>query len=261
MAMKKLLSSLSMMMMVFTAYAQSCPDDNHPHMIDLGLPSGTLWACCNVGASKPEEHGGYYAWGETEEKEAYNEVSYQYCTGENPNDNGWYDQRHYQDIGNDIAGTQYDVAHEKWGGSWVMPSVDKIKELFNNCTCTKTSINGVNGQKFTSKNNGTSIFLPAASLIYTSGICHYWSSTCLSSVNWAYCLFGLGWDNVSRAHGLTVRPVMSGTNRINLPGSSSGISNQGIYNLYGIKVADTIAETSALHPGLYIVDGRKIVVK
>ena len=42
----------------------SCPDNNHPHMIDLGLPSGTKWACCNVGASKPEEYGGYYEWGQ-----------------------------------------------------------------------------------------------------------------------------------------------------------------------------------------------------
>lgn len=42
----------------------SCPDNNHPHMIDLGLPSGTKWACCNVGASKPEDYGGYYEWGQ-----------------------------------------------------------------------------------------------------------------------------------------------------------------------------------------------------
>ena len=89
--MKKLLSFLSMIFMVFTTFAQICPDDRHPHAIDLGLPSGTKWACCNVGADNPEGYGGYYAWGETEEKEAYNEVSYQYCTGENPNDYGWYE--------------------------------------------------------------------------------------------------------------------------------------------------------------------------
>ena len=45
----------------------NCPDEHHPHLIDLGLPSGTNWACCNVGASVPEAYGGYYAWGETEE--------------------------------------------------------------------------------------------------------------------------------------------------------------------------------------------------
>ena len=59
----------------------SCPDDHHPHMIDLGLPSGTLWSCCNVGATKPEEYGGYYAWGETEEKDYYAWSTYIHCDG------------------------------------------------------------------------------------------------------------------------------------------------------------------------------------
>ena len=45
-------------------YSYTCPDNHHPHMIDLGLPSGTKWACCNEGASKPEDYGGYYKWGE-----------------------------------------------------------------------------------------------------------------------------------------------------------------------------------------------------
>ena len=49
----------------------TCPDNNHPHIIDLGLPSGTKWACCNVGASIPEGYGYYYAWGETETKDHY----------------------------------------------------------------------------------------------------------------------------------------------------------------------------------------------
>ena len=55
---------------------KKCPDNNHPHMIDLGLPSGTLWACCNVGATKQEECGSYFAWGETKEKDLYNESTY-----------------------------------------------------------------------------------------------------------------------------------------------------------------------------------------
>lgn len=59
----------------------SCPDSNHPHLIDLGLPSGTKWACCNVGAKKPEEFVGYYAWGDTEEKSWYDWSTYIYCDG------------------------------------------------------------------------------------------------------------------------------------------------------------------------------------
>ena len=77
-AMKMIFFIFALMFMAHTACAQSCPDDNHPHAIDLGLPSGTKWACCNVGATTPEENGGYYAWGETEEKELYDISTYIY---------------------------------------------------------------------------------------------------------------------------------------------------------------------------------------
>ena len=69
--MKKLLTLITFVLITFVSNAQSCPDGNHPHMIDLELPSGTMWACCNVDASQPEGYGGYYAWGETEEKDYY----------------------------------------------------------------------------------------------------------------------------------------------------------------------------------------------
>ena len=248
-------------------YAQSCPDNNHPHAIDLGLPSGTKWACCNVGADKPEGHGGYYAWGETEEKETYNEVTYQYCTGEDPNSYGWYGQNiQYQDLGSDIAGTQYDVAHVKWGGSWVMPSLDEIKELYNYCTSNFTIMNGFEGQKFTSKNNGRTIFLPAADY-YSPSLGQYWSSTQEpTNLKWAYGLYFFpyesNWCTYSHPLGLTVRPVISGTTNINLLKSSSlAKSNQAVYNLYGIKVADSIDNMNSLTPGIYIVNGKKMVIK
>lgn len=64
--MKQLFITLTTMFVSFMANAQSCPDDKHPHAIDLGLPSGTKWACCNVGTTSPDGYGGYYAWGETE---------------------------------------------------------------------------------------------------------------------------------------------------------------------------------------------------
>ena len=196
-----------------------CPDDHHPHMIDLGLPSGTKWACCNVGADKPDGYGGYYAWGETEEKSVYNQVTYQYCTGEDTDGDGYYDQNsQYQYIGDDIAGTSYDVAHVKWGGSWVMPSLDQIKELLNNCTYEWTTLNGVKGNKFTGKNGGT-IFLPAAGYRYDSYLdgagsfgC-FWSSTqSPSDTNGAYYLYFNSGDTYThygyfRNCGFTVRPV------------------------------------------------------
>ena len=135
--MKKLLTIFAFALMAITANAQSCPDENHPHVIDLGLPSGTLWACCNVGADKPDGYGGYYAWGEVEEKDEYTEVTYLYCIGEYPNGYGYYSRnRNFQNIGSDIAGTQYDVAHVKWGGSWVMPNIEQCRELLDNCSYT-----------------------------------------------------------------------------------------------------------------------------
>ena len=187
----------------------TCPDDHHPHMIDLGLPSGTKWACCNVGADKPEAYGGYYAWGETEEKSYYDWSTYIHYDGSKST---------CHNLGDDIVGTQYDVAHVKWGGSWVMPSYDQQRELLDNCTYEWTTVNGVNGGKLTSKTNGGSIFLPAAGyrwpdvVGHAGSYGHYWSSTQYSSSSGrAYDLdFGSGrayWCSYHRYLGFSVRPV------------------------------------------------------
>ena len=188
----------------------TCPDNHHPHAIDLGLPSGTLWACCNVEADTPEGYGGYYAWGETETKSTYTWSTYTHCDGYPSN---------CHDLGSDIAGTEYDVAHVKWGGSWVMPSKAQFDELINNCTYEWTTVNGVNGSKFTSKTNGGSIFLPAAGYRNDSDIKgassgYYWSSTQHPSNSYlAYLLnvFSSGTYTSSsfRNYGQSVRPVVS----------------------------------------------------
>ena len=192
----------------------TCPDSNHPHMIDLGLPSGTKWACCNVDTDHPENqsptnYGGYYAWGETETKTTYEWTTYTHCDGSSSTSH---------DLGSDIAGTQYDVAHEKWGGSWVMPSKTLQDELRENCSSEWMSVNGVNGRIFTGSNGG-SIFLPAAGyrwngvLSYAGSYGYYWSSTQYPSYsNDAYYLDFLSgsaywYGNYYRINGLTVRPV------------------------------------------------------
>ena len=188
----------------------TCPDGNHPHMIDLGLPSGTKWACCNVGASKPEGYGGYYAWGETEEKNTYTWGNYIHC-------NGTLSTCH--NLGSDISGTQYDVAHVKWGGKWCMPTTDEQRELLDNCTSEWTTLNGVNGRKFTSKSNSGSIFLRAAGYRWDGGLGragsdgYYWSSTQGPGRSYnAYILdFRSGnanWYYYGRNDGLSVRPVV-----------------------------------------------------
>ena len=183
----------------------TCPDGNHPHMIDLGLPSGTLWACCNVGASAPEQYGNYYAWGETSPKSIYIWDTYQYGSP--------YDDYVY--IGSDIAGTGYDAATANWGSPWRMPSLDQVKELLS-CSSVWTTQNGVNGRKFTGPNGGT-IFLPAAGdrwngeLVTAGSDGGYWSST-LAELFYACGLqFHSGnahWnDRYERFIGLSVRPV------------------------------------------------------
>ena len=181
---------------------KQCPDNHHPHMIDLGLPSGTKWACCNVGASKPEDYGGYYAWGETEEKKKYSEKTYIY-----------YRKKSYVYIGSDIAGTQYDVAHVKWGGSWRVPSLDQVEELLENCTCEWTTSNGVKGRRFKSKKNGGCIFLPAAGrwyggLNFAGNHGYYWSSAQHPSRSGsAYCFDNAYLSFDYRGCGQPVRPV------------------------------------------------------
>lgn len=94
-------------MFEFTKSGGLCPDDNHPHAIDLGLPSGTKWACCNVGSSKPEEYGGYYAWGEKNgNKSEYKWKNYEHIENYDPD---WFDFD-IVNIGSNISGTTYDTA-------------------------------------------------------------------------------------------------------------------------------------------------------
>ncbi len=188
----------------------SCSDANHPHMIDLGLASGTKWACCNVGASAPEGYGNYYAWGETQPKNVYNLDTYQYY-------NGNLDNPDYINIGSGIAGTQYDAATANWGSPWRMPTLTQIKELLDNCTSVWTSQNGVKGRKFTGP-NGCTIFFPAAGyrlydeLDYLGSGGFYWSSTLGSSGpdvarHLIFYSDRADWSSVGRPRGHTVRPV------------------------------------------------------
>ena len=133
----------------FATVVNTCPDAHHPHAVDLGLPSGTKWACCNVGAPFPEAFGGFYAWGETWQKDSYNRYTYAYTED-------WIDE---VKIGEDIAGTSYDVAHVLMGDAWRMPTVEDQKELMDNCSLQETQRSGMNGVLVTGP-NGNQIFLP-----------------------------------------------------------------------------------------------------
>ena len=184
--------------------------------VDLGL--SVKWATCNVGASSPEEFGGYYAWGEIEEKENYSWNTYKWCNGSYDTQTKYCTSSSYGTVDNKtVLDPEDDVAHVKWGGTWRMPTLEEQIELLYNCTWSWTTQNGVNGYKVTGP-NGNSIFLPAAGCrIGTevsgrgSGGC-YWSSSLDSDSSYrAYDLYfpsggyGLGYD--SRCLGQSVRPV------------------------------------------------------
>jgi len=132
-----------------------CPDNKHPHAIDLGLPSGTKWNCCNIGASTPNSFGDYYAWGEVK---TWQPFSYSYCIYPIPGQFTGNEQ--YTDIGSDISGTQYDVAHAKMGDTWRIPTSNQIFELDRYCSWEWGLNNGVLGY-FVKGPNGRQIFLPA----------------------------------------------------------------------------------------------------
>ena len=192
--------------------------------VDLGLPSRTLWATCNIGAEKPEDYGDYFAWGETRAKTTYNWSTYKwcsgnygriikYCTDSSYGYNGFTDDKTEFDL-------EDDAAYVNWGAAWRMPSDEQFAELINRqyTTTTWTTQNGVNGCLITSKSNGNSIFLPAAgyrdtfSLNYAGSSGYYGSRTLFESSpdNARYLRFGSGYIRRSidaRYYGQCVRPV------------------------------------------------------
>ena len=129
------------------AQVTKCPDNHHPHAVDLGV--GVKWACCNVSARSPEGAGQFFAWGETREKYDFSENEYAFFRVDASCD----------DIGYSIQGTEYDVATKVFGNNWRMPELNDVKRLYEKCKKTVIRLNGVPGLKFTGP-NGNSIFLP-----------------------------------------------------------------------------------------------------
>lgn len=176
-------------------------------VVDLGL--SVYWCSCNVGAESPEEYGDYYAWGETKPKSSYSQNNYSYYDK---------DKAQYINIGDDIAGTEYDAATVNLGSDWRMPSKTEMEELVSKCEWEWTQINGINGYKVTGPNSN-SIFLPAAGW-YLTNIAnvnkdlYYIGSDC-------YGLVSSG-DNTTRAvvlnhesfkfRGYSIRPVTKNPN-------------------------------------------------
>lgn len=195
---------------------------NGHEWIDLGLPSGTRWATCNIGATQPSQPGGLYAWGETTTKTSY-------IPGNS--------KTHGKNM-NDISGNAtYDVATAKWGKGWRMPTKEEFEELVTYCSFPQyEKLNGRLGQKFTNHKNGRSFFLPAtghkengSKHLEANGCGNYWTSTPQEGTykNGAHEYhFGAALGEMGqgeRSSGFAVRAVIDNDAMINVP--SQGETN------------------------------------
>lgn len=182
--------------------------------VDLGLPSGLLWASTNVGAEKPENFGLYFAWGETQGYEGAT-IDKQFT---------WEDYK----FGTEDSLTKYnnvdglttleledDAAYQSDNTCKIPTKVD-VEELIANTTSTWEEFDGFGGRRFTSKTNGNSIFIPAK---FNGGPVAWVGSIWTSSLdeNNLVCAFRLYFgsyyepqvDCITRESGIGIRPVKS----------------------------------------------------
>jgi hypothetical protein len=196
--------------------------------VDLGLPSKTLWATCNIGADKPSDFGLYFQWGDVQ---GYTADQIGTGKGQKEFSFNWDDYKFSID-GSNSNFSKYkttgatleladDAANANMGGDWHMPTPEQIQELINtaNTTSTWTTQYGVKGRLFTSKKNDKSIFIPAAGYAWDGSV-HYsrryggvWSSL-LSKNNVSYGQYlyfsssNIGLDYFDRCVGRSVRGVL-----------------------------------------------------
>ena len=169
--------------------------------VDLGLPSGTLWAACNVGAASPDASGNHYAWGETMTKDSYTWESYtaQEQSAEEP--------LPIPSVNAGMAGQE----------GWSVPTLLQVKELLDVCSCTQTTYQGTKGCVVTGP-NGKSIFLPAAGIMNENGleesglVAEFWTKDLFfGDIQAAYCIQldaeTLSWGFRDRYNGLSLRLV------------------------------------------------------
>ena len=203
-------------------------DEVKPTMetVDLGLPSGKLWAKCNLGANSEEEYGLYYQWGDTvgytpEQvgvDKQFDWSDYKFSVnGSSSNFNK------YNSIdGKTVLDLEDDAVYTALGGNWRMPTYEDFQELIDNTTREVASINGIQGMKFTSRNNSNYLFFPFAGYAYTGSmndvgsVFYCWSSTFDSVIShYAWRLYGTNGGNMNldssseRRGGRSVRGVLS----------------------------------------------------
>lgn len=176
--------------------------------VDLGLPSGLKWSSVNLGGEKMSDKGTPYAWGETTTKSSFTESNYTYCKyhpKETKLDENGFEitvkeaYYEYMYLGNNIMGTNYDVAYKTMGGNWRMPTKEDFRELKNYCTWEEATLNGAKGYKISAK-NGNYIFLPDI-YIWTASAGDLSSADCFKNSNYSDT------PSKNRYNGCYIRPV------------------------------------------------------
>ena len=201
----------------YLTFTKKGEEPGEPGIVDLGLR--VKWAACNLGASKPEESGGYYQWAGVEDvtsTEINLGIGNCPCHNGSDNNSGW--TKYIPSDNKTVLDPEDDAAHASLGGSWYMPTSEDFKELQDNCDAEWTTLNGVFGRRFTSRKNGNRIFLPAAGYRYADGSNNvgssgsYWSSSLHTEApdQAYYLIFGsdeVHADNSYRFYGRSVRPI------------------------------------------------------
>ncbi len=242
----------------FIEYAEHEEQKEVSEYVDLGLPSGLLWATKNVGANRPEESGYYFAWGETSPKNEYSWATYKYANGSEMSLTKYCNTPNYGNVDyKETLDPEDDAATVNLGKSWRTPTLLEIQELREYCKWSRTTLNGVSGCKATGP-NGNSIFIPSCGVMqfdtrfFTEWSCvmsstYYYADNSNASVLCCKDPTPEYWYVWSRAWGYNVRPVVNT--------SSTGIKQApvnnateivGIYDTHGLK-------QNGFHKGINIV--------
>lgn len=226
--------------------------DNDKEYVDLGLPSGLLWAKTNVGANSPEESGLFYAWAETAPKSEYSWATYKYANGSETSLTKYCSSYSYGSVDyKETLESGDDAATVNWGSLWRTPTLSETQELISYCTWTPSSLNGVNGVYVTGP-SGKSIFFPSTGVkiynisMFNQDVCVQ-SATIFNASNgnpsMASVLYYENgsphyWYGWHRCWGYPVRPVYVETDGINVVSIDECNEIIGIYDLQGHNLQD-----------------------
>ena len=202
-----------------------CQVSTEPVAVDLGLPSGKLWADRNVCAKSPEDYGAFFSWGNVE-PHFPNKDNMDWGDDDEAFDYKFNSENYKKTPGYKLEGdidAEHDAATVNLGAPWCMPTEDDFQELYDNCDWVRKTVNGVNGYLVTSKKNGNSTFFPCsgygfgASWDYRGGHGYYWSASFSSAADARILYFDSGGVNPQgddyRYNGFAVRPVQTSINQ------------------------------------------------